>query len=48
MTGAPTMLAGRAGGAGSQSPGLALNSPFKELEDESDMISPPMLEPTAL
>lgn len=48
MTGAPAMLAGRAAGAGSQSLGPAFNSPSKELEDESDMISPPILEPTAL
>jgi hypothetical protein len=48
MTGAPSMLAGRVGGASSQSPGSALSSPSEELEDESDMISPLMLKPTAL
>jgi hypothetical protein len=48
MTGAPIASADRTDDVGSLSQGPAFDSPSDELEDESDMTSPPMLGPTTL
>ena len=48
MTRVLTVPAGGTNDAGSPPQGLAFDSPSDELEDESNMTSPLMLEPTSL
>jgi hypothetical protein len=48
MTGVPMVPAGKTSDTGLSPQGPAFDSPFGELEDESDMTSPLTLESTAL